>query len=62
MLYQATCPPLPDMPALKLPGVPGDGRRVAGGEYWNDVEDKKTKIRLDPPFHHSIIPIVSEAN
>ena len=26
----ATCPPLPRMPALNLPHVPGDGRRVAG--------------------------------
>ncbi len=26
-------------------------------EYWNDVEDKKTKIHLNPLFHHSIIPL-----
>jgi len=26
-------------------------------EYWNDVEDKKIQIRLNPLFHHSIIPV-----
>ena len=31
-------------------------------EQWNDVQEKKTRILLNPIFHHSIIPIVSEAN
>ncbi len=26
-------------------------------EYWNDVEDKKTKILLYPLFHYSNIPL-----
>jgi len=26
-------------------------------EHWNNVEDKKAKIRLNPLFQHSIIPL-----
>ncbi len=25
-------------------------------EYWNDAKDKKTRILLNPLFHHSTIP------
>jgi len=34
-----TCPPLPSMPPLKLPAVPGGGRRVAGGSDFHNLNE-----------------------
>ena len=43
----ATCPPLPCVPTLQLPGECGDGRRVAGG-FMKDACPVKPEGALAP--------------
>jgi len=43
-------------------GSDAEHRNQDKKEVPNDVQEKKTRILLNPIFHHSIIPIVSEAN